>query len=220
MVQDWKDVIGRLMNAGSLESKEDASMKLIAGLGNPGNEYEGTRHNIGFMVADALAERLGASIRRKKFNAMVEEVHAEGTKLLLVKPQHYMNRSGHAVATAAGFYKLASTDVLVVTDDMALDVGRIRLRAKGSSGGHNGLKDIIARIGSDNFPRLRVGIGDSGQMDAADYVLSRFSADEREIIDGVVQTAVEAVLCWLRDGVDIAMTRYNTKNGVDDNEAS
>ena len=195
-------------------------MKLIAGLGNPGNEYEGTRHNIGFMVADALAERLGASIRRKKFNAMVEEVHAEGTKLLLVKPQHYMNRSGHAVATAAGFYKLASTDVLVVTDDMALDVGRIRLRAKGSSGGHNGLKDIIARIGSDNFPRLRVGIGDSGQMDAADYVLSRFSADEREIIDGVVQTAVEAVLCWLRDGVDIAMTRYNTKNGVDDNEAS
>ncbi len=220
MVQDWKDVIGRLMNAGSLETKEDASMKLIAGLGNPGNEYEGTRHNIGFMVADALAERLGASIRRKKFNAMVEEVHAEGTKLLLVKPQHYMNRSGHAVATAAGFYKLASTDVLVVTDDMALDVGRIRLRAKGSSGGHNGLKDIIARIGSDNFPRLRVGIGDSGQMDAADYVLSRFSADEREIIDGVVQTAVEAVLCWLRDGVDIAMTRYNTKNGVDDNEAS
>ncbi|MHC4291738.1 MAG: aminoacyl-tRNA hydrolase [Planctomycetota bacterium] len=220
MVQDWKDVIGRLMNAGSLESKEDASMKLIAGLGNPGNEYEGTRHNIGFMVADALAERLGASIRRKKFNAMVEEVHAEGTKLLLVKPQHYMNRSGHAVATAAGFYKLASTDVLVVTDDMALDVGRIRLRAKGSSGGHNGLKDIIARIGSDNFPRLRVGIGDSGQMDAADYVLSRFSADEREIIDGVVQTAVEAVLCWLRDGVDIAMTRYNTKNGADDNEAS
>lgn len=220
MVQDWKDVIGRLMNAGSLETKEDASMKLIAGLGNPGNEYEGTRHNIGFMVADALAERLGASIRRKKFNAMVEEVYAEGTKLLLVKPQHYMNRSGHAVATAAGFYKLASTDVLVVTDDMALDVGRIRLRAKGSSGGHNGLKDIIARIGSDNFPRLRVGIGDSGQMDAADYVLSRFSADEREIIDGVVQTAVEAVLCWLRDGVDIAMTRYNTKNGADDNEAS
>ncbi|MFZ9010782.1 MAG: aminoacyl-tRNA hydrolase [Anaerohalosphaeraceae bacterium] len=106
-------------------------------------------------------------------------------------------------------------DVLVVTDDMALDVGRLRIRAKGSAGGHNGLKDIIARLGSDDFARLRVGIGDSGRMDAADYVLSRFSAEERAIVDNAVQTAVDAICCWLRDGVDIAMTRYNAKNEAD-----
>ncbi|MDH4202915.1 MAG: aminoacyl-tRNA hydrolase [Phycisphaerae bacterium] len=217
MVQDWTDLLGRLMDAGSLETKEDASMKLIAGLGNPGKEYEDTRHNVGFMVLDALAERFGTKIRQKKFNALVEEVYADGTKLLLVKPQQYMNRSGHAIATAAGYYKLASTEMLIVTDDMALDVGRIRLRAKGSSGGHKGLKDIMTRLASDNFPRLRVGIGDSGRMDSADYVLSRFSADERAAIDKAVQTAVEAILCWLRDGIDMAMTRYNTKNDADGN---
>jgi PTH1 family peptidyl-tRNA hydrolase len=167
------------------------------------------------MVADALAERFGARVRRKKFNALAEEIYAEDTKVVLLKPQQYMNRSGHAVATAAGFYKLTAADVLVVTDDMALDVGRLRIRGKGSAGGHNGLKDIIARLGSDDFSRLRVGIGDSGRMDAADYVLSRFSADEREVIDKAVQTAVDAICCWLRDGVDLAMTRYNAKNGTD-----
>ncbi|MHC4880981.1 MAG: aminoacyl-tRNA hydrolase [Planctomycetota bacterium] len=217
MVQDWTDLLGRLMGAGSLETKEDASMKLIAGLGNPGNEYGGTRHNVGFMVVDALAERFGATVRRKKFNALAEEIIVADTKVLLLKPQQYMNRSGHAVATAAGFYKLGPTDVLVVTDDLALDVGRIRLRAKGSSGGHKGLKDIMARLASDNFPRLRVGIGNSGRMDSADYVLSRFSADERAAIDKAVQTAVEAILCWFRDGIDMAMTRYNTKNDADGN---
>jgi len=203
------------MGVGSLETKKGASMKLIAGLGNPGSKYDDTRHNVGFRVVDALAERFGEKVRRKKFNALTEEVHAEDTKLLLMKPQDYMNRSGHAIATAAGFYKLGPVDVLVVTDDMALDVGRLRIRAKGSAGGHNGLKDIIARLGSDDFARLRVGIGDSGRMDAADYVLSRFSAEERAIVDNAVQTAVDAICCWLRDGVDIAMTRYNAKNEAD-----
>ena len=212
MIQNLKDLFGALADAGSLEMKEDASMKLIAGLGNPGGEYEGTRHNVGFMVLDALAGHFGVKIRQKKFNALIEDVYADGTKLLLMKPQQYMNRSGHAIATAAGYYKLAATDILIVTDDMALDVGRIRLRAKGSAGGHNGLKDIINRLGSDNFSRLRVGIGDSGRMDGADYVLSRFSAEERAIIDQTVRTAVEAILCWLCDGIDMAMTRYNAKN--------
>ena len=215
MIEAWKAVIGRLMGVGSLETKKGASMKLIAGLGNPGSKYDDTRHNVGFRVVDALAERFGEKVRRKKFNALTEEVHAEDTKLLLMKPQDYMNRSGHAVATAAGFYKLGPADVLVVTDDMALDVGRLRIRAKGSAGGHNGLKDIIARFGSDDFARLRVGIGDSGRMDAADYVLSRFSAEERAIVDNAVQTAVDAICCWLRDGVDVAMTRYNAKNEAD-----
>ncbi|MHC5087343.1 MAG: aminoacyl-tRNA hydrolase [Planctomycetota bacterium] len=215
MIEAWKAAIGRLMGVSSLETKKGASMKLIAGLGNPGSKYDETRHNVGFRVVDALAERFGEKVRRKKFNALTEEIHAEDTKLLLIKPQDYMNRSGHAIATAAGFYKLGPADVLVVTDDMALDVGRLRIRAKGSAGGHNGLKDIIARLGSDDFARLRVGIGDSGRMDAADYVLSRFSAEERAIVDNAVQTAVDAICCWLRDGVDIAMTRYNAKNEAD-----
>ncbi|MHC4232689.1 MAG: aminoacyl-tRNA hydrolase [Planctomycetota bacterium] len=215
MIEAWKAAIGRLMGVSSLETKKGASMKLIAGLGNPGSKYDETRHNVGFRVVDALAERFGEKVRRKKFNALAEEIHAEDTKLLLIKPQDYMNRSGHAIATAAGFYKLGPADVLVVTDDMALDVGRLRIRAKGSAGGHNGLKDIIARLGSDDFARLRVGIGDSGRMDAADYVLSRFSAEERAIVDNAVQTAVDAICCWLRDGVDIAMTRYNAKNEAD-----
>ena len=215
MIEAWKAVIGRLMGVGSLETKKGASMKLIAGLGNPGSKYDDTRHNVGFRVVDALAERFGEKVRRKKFNALTEEVHAEDTKLLLMKPQDYMNRSGHAIATAAGFYKLGPADLLVVTDDMALNVGRLRIRAKGSAGGHNGLKDIIARFGSDDFARLRVGIGDSGRMDAADYVLSRFSAEERAIVDNAVQTAVDAICCWLRDGVDIVMTRYNAKNEAD-----
>ena len=215
MIEAWKAAIGRLMGVSSLETKKGASMKLIAGLGNPGSKYDETRHNVGFRVVDALAERFGEKVRRKKFNALAEEIHAEDTKLLLIKPQDYMNRSGHAIATAAGFYKLGPADVLVVPDDMALDVGRLRIRAKGSAGGHNGLKDIIARLGSDDFARLRVGIGDSGRMDAADYVLSRFSAEERAIVDNAVQTAVDAICCWLRDGVDIAMTRYNAKNEAD-----
>jgi len=217
MAEDWKRVLGRWIGVRSLETKKGASMKLIVGLGNPGSQYEQTRHNVGFMVVDALAQRLGTTVRRKKFNGLTEEAYAEDTKLLLLKPQQYMNRSGHAVATAMGFYRLSPADVLVVTDDMAIDVGRLRLRAKGSAGGHNGLKDIIARLGSEAFARLRVGIGDSGRMDAADYVLSRFSADEREIIDRTVQTAVEAICCWLRDGVDLAMTRYNAKNGDGEN---
>ena len=218
MAHAWKNIVGRLIGVGSLETKKGASMKLIVGLGNPDNKYDQTRHNVGFMVVDALAERFGATVRRKKFSALAEEIHAEDTKALLLKPQQYMNRSGHAVATAAGFYKIDPADILVVTDDMALDVGRIRLRAKGSAGGHNGLKDIIARLGSDDFPRLRVGIGDSGRMDAAAYVLSRFSAEEREVIDRAVRTAVDAICCWLCDGVDIAMTRYNAKNGLAGNE--
>lgn len=216
MAQDWKAVIGRLAGVGSLETKNGASMKLIAGLGNPGSQYENTRHNIGFMVVDAIAQRYGSSVRRKKFNALVEEIHVENRKLLLVKPQQYMNRSGHAIATAAGFYKLNPADVLIVTDDMALEVGRLRLRAKGSAGGHNGLKDIIARLGTNVFPRLRVGIGDSGPVDAADYVLSRFCDEERSLIDTAVHSAVDAILCWITEGIESAMTKYNVKNGIAD----
>lgn len=186
-------------------------MKLIVGLGNPGTQYDGTRHNAGFMVLDALAEMFDVKIRRQKFNALAEEVVCGSEKLLLLKPQQYMNRSGHAVATAAGFYKLDPADVLVVTDDMALETGQLRLRSKGSAGGHNGLKDIIARLGTDQFPRLRVGVGSCGQRDAADYVLSRFSEDERDIMNRAVSAAAAAIRCWVTDGIEATMTRYNAK---------
>ncbi len=193
-------------------------MKLIVGLGNPEAQYDGTRHNVGFMVLDALAERYGVKIRRKKFNALAEEVLSGDDKLLLLKPQQYMNRSGHAVATAAGFYKLDPVDVLVVTDDMALATGQLRLRPKGSAGGHNGLKDIMAHLGTDLFPRLRVGVGSCGQRDAADYVLSRFDAEERDVIDQAAAIAVKAIDCWVTEGVQAAMTQYNAKPSVDQDE--
>ena len=202
----------RLWGLNSLKMKESARVKLIAGLGNPGTEYDATRHNVGFMVLDALAERMGTKIKRKKFNALAEEVLHGGEKLVLLKPQQYMNRSGHAIATAVGFYKLNLVDVLVITDDMALETGQLRLRPGGSSGGHNGLKDIIAALGTDEFPRLRVGIGDSGRRDAADYVLSRFDSGQKEIMDQAVMMATEAILCWVADGVETAMTRYNVRS--------
>lgn len=201
----------------SLKTKESARVKLIAGLGNPGTDYDGTRHNVGFMVLDTLAETFGAALKRRKFGALAADVSQGDRTLLLLKPQQFMNRSGHSIATAAGFYKLDPADVLVVTDDMALPVGQLRLRAQGSAGGHNGLKDIIAAMGTDQFPRLRVGIGSSGQRDAADYVLSRFNGDERRTIEQAVATAVQAIRCWLTDGIDTAMTRYNVKPAAEQN---
>lgn len=205
-------MLKRLMGAGSLEMQESArAPKLIVGLGNPGSEYDQTRHNAGFMALDGLARRFGTSIRRRKFNGLTEEVTDGDQKLLLLKPQQFMNRSGRAVADAAGFYKIAAANILVVTDDLALEVGRLRLREKGSSGGHNGLKDIISALGTDAFARLRIGIGSRGSREAADYVLSKFAPDEKPLIEQAVETAVEAVLCWARQGAEAAMTRYNAK---------
>jgi PTH1 family peptidyl-tRNA hydrolase len=211
LTKHWKDRIRGLLGFDSLKTKEYARVKLIAGLGNPGAAYAGTRHNVGFMAADALARLLGVRIKRRRFGALAAEAVHGDTKLLLIKPQQYMNRSGHAVATAAGFYKLAPADVLVVTDDMALSTGQLRLRPKGSAGGHNGLKDIIDALGTEQFPRLRVGIGSAGTRDAADYVLSRFSEPERQTVEQAVGTAAQAVLCWVTDGIEAAMTRYNVR---------
>lgn len=209
--------IGRLLGVNSLKTKECARVKLIAGLGNPGTDYTGTRHNVGFMVLDVVARMFGETIKRQKFGALAAEVQHGGDKLLLLKPQQYMNRSGHAIATAAGFYKLTADDILVVTDDLALPTGQLRLRPKGSAGGHNGLKDIIAALKTDAFARLRVGIGSSGSRDAADYVLSRFSEQERGIVDDAAAAAANAALCWAADGIEAAMTRYNVRRADDSN---
>jgi len=195
---------------GSALSKPTTSVKLIAGLGNPGPEYDGTRHNVGFRVLDVLARRLDVTIRRRSFNALVEDALLGDVKLVLLKPQQYMNRSGHAVATAAGYYKVAAGDVMVVLDDMALPTGQLRIRAKGSAGGHNGLKDIIAQMGTDSFARLRLGVGDCGTRDAAEYVLSRFGSAERDAIEQATEQAVDAVLYWAKQGTAAAMNRYNS----------
>jgi PTH1 family peptidyl-tRNA hydrolase len=211
-------ILSNLLNdqfSGSALSKPMTHVRLIVGLGNPGLQYDQTRHNVGFMALDALAERLGVTIRRKAFNALAEDVMLGDLKLVLLKPQQYMNRSGHALATAAGFYKLSSQEVMVVLDDLALPVGQLRIRAKGSAGGHNGLKDIIARLGTDAFARLRIGIGDSGTRDAADYVLSRFGADERAAIEQAVSRSVDALLFWAQNGTEPAMNRYNSRGETD-----
>lgn len=196
---------------GSALSKPKSDVRLIVGLGNPGSQYERTRHNVGFMAVDALAERLGVTIRRKTFNALAADVVLGNLKLILLKPQQFMNRSGHAVATAAGFYKLSAQEIIVILDDLALPVGQLRIRAKGSAGGHNGLKDIIARLGTDAFARLRIGIGDSGPRDAADYVLSRFADDERTAVETTIGRSVDAVICWTECGAEAAMNRYNSR---------
>jgi len=187
-------------------------ISLIAGLGNPGEEYRRTRHNVGFEVIDKLAERFGAELKKGKFGAVFGQAVFEDKKLILLKPLKYMNNSGQVIATAAGFYKLEPQRILVITDDLALEPGLIRIRASGSAGGHNGLADIIQKLGTENFSRLRVGIGDKGRADGRDYVLSEPSDAEKELLDKAVAEAVEAVVFLLHQGVDAAMTKFNRKN--------
>ncbi len=193
-------------------------MKVIAGLGNPGPEYEGTRHNAGFDVIDRVAQKLGAKVKTRKFGGLLGEALWNDEKIFLLKPQGYMNRSGQPVATILGFYKLKPSDLLVVTDDMALEPGRIRLRARGSAGGHNGLSDIIEKLGGSNFPRLRVGVGSVGSGRWKDYVLGRPSPEQREPLEQALQWASEAVLCWLEQGISKAMTEYNSRTAVSGQE--
>lgn len=189
-------------------------MKLIVGLGNPGKEYAGTRHNVGFDVVDGLARRFGASVEQKKFGSLFGEILLDECKVLLLKPQTYMNLSGQAVATAAGFYKLPAGDLMVVADDMALRPGLIRIRPGGSSGGHNGLRDIISRLGTEQFARLRVGIGASEYPDTRDYVLGRPGQKDGELIASAIARSQEALLCWIRDGLAAAMNRFNERNNA------
>lgn len=188
-------------------------MKLIVGLGNPGSEYDGTRHNAGFIVVDRLAQRhnLTAQARvRSRFHSATLEAPLCGQGCLLLRPMTYMNRSGRAVQEAVAFYKLdAARDLLVLVDDVALPCGRIRLRASGGPGGHNGLADIERALSSQDYPRLRIGVDGPGAAPQRDYVLGRFSPEQRDRLLPAVEAACDAIECWLTDGLDIAMTRYN-----------
>ena len=183
-------------------------VKIVVGLGNPGREYAATRHNLGFMVVDELARRLAASERRNRFRSDLVEVFDGGEKVVLLKPRTYMNLSGSAVREAVTWYKTPLDDLLVVVDDIDLPFGSIRLRAKGGSGGHNGLKSIIAELGIDAFSRMRIGIG-RGPGPATRQVLSRFTSDEERVLPTVLQAAADCVLEWERNGITDAMNRCN-----------
>jgi PTH1 family peptidyl-tRNA hydrolase len=183
-------------------------VKIVVGLGNPGREYAATRHNLGFMVVDELAQRLAATERRNRFRSDLVEVFDGGEKVVLLKPRTYMNLSGSAVREAVNWYKTPPDDLLVVVDDIDLPFGSIRMRAKGGSGGHNGLKSIIAELGIDTFSRMRIGIG-RGPGHATRQVLSRFTSDEERVLPSVLQAAGDCVLEWERNGIINAMNRCN-----------
>lgn len=185
-------------------------MKLIVGLGNPGRQYVGTRHNVGFVVVDELARRGGVASWRARFQGEVAEVLAIGERVLLLRPQTYMNRSGLSVIEARAFYKLEAADMLVVCDDLHLPLGRLRCRASGSSGGQKGLQDILLRLGTEEVPRLRIGVGaPPAGGNAVAFVLSRFRAEDGEVMETACQRAADAAVDWVRHGVAYCMNRYN-----------
>ena len=185
-------------------------MRMVVGLGNPDDKYIDTRHNTGFKVIDSLAQELGIDVRKRKFGSRFGLGEFADNKLILLKPWQYMNRSGRAVATAAGFYKLNIGELIVVTDDMDIEPGRIRLRYKGSAGGHNGLADIIQKLGTNEFARCRIGIGQSAEADAVGYVLGKPQEDEKPLLAAAIERARNAVLCWIEYGIETAMNKFNS----------
>lgn len=186
-------------------------MKLIAGLGNPGQSYIKTRHNIGFLTIDRLAEKYDISLDREKYNSFFGETHISGEKVILLKPLTFMNLSGEAVGACVRRLKLRFEDLFVVCDDVNLDFGVLRMRQKGSAGGHHGLESIIRHLSSNEFPRLRVGIGGGSMSELAGYVLEPFTKHEKQALDEVLNNASDAVDIWLRQGITKAMNKYNVK---------
>lgn len=188
-------------------------MFIIAGLGNLGKEYKNTRHNIGFDVIDVIAEKHNISVIEKKHKAIIGKGVIAGTKVILAKPLTYMNLSGESLREIIDYYKVDPTqELIVLSDDISLNPGNIRIRKKGSAGGHNGLKNIIAQLGTDQFMRVKMGVGEKPKgYDLADYVLGHFTGDERKIMDEAAKSAEEAVCMMLQGQVDAAMNRFNTK---------
>ena len=184
---------------------------LVVGLGNPGDKYENTRHNVGFLTVDQIAEQLRVPVQKLKYRALTNTVELGGQKVLLMKPVTYMNLSGEAVGEAARFYKIPPEHVLVISDDVSLPLGRLRVRKGGSAGGHNGLKSIIQHLGTDQFPRVKIGVGEKPHpdYDMADWVLSKFTGEDLKTITAAVERAAKAVECLIAEGPDKAMNRFN-----------
>jgi PTH1 family peptidyl-tRNA hydrolase len=190
---------------------EEPPIRLVAGLGNPGPEYAATRHNIGFMVIDQLAAQSGSAWEK---SSKWETLSAKFGAVLLIKPLSFMNRSGYPLLAVAQFYKIEPQQVLVVLDDFTLPVGRVRLRARGGSGGHNGLDSVITQFGTEEIPRLRIGIGAAPCEGSVDYVLSRFFDDEKPIVRAMIDRAVEALKCAIDNGLVSAMNRFNKSEEI------
>ncbi len=184
-------------------------IKLIAGLGNPGARYAQSRHNVGFMIADRFAKAHDMKFVRRRFNAEVAEGEVAGKRVIVIKPQTFMNASGEAVSKFFSFYKVAPQDLLVIYDDLDLPLGKLRLRPRGSAGGHHGMESIIARIGTTDFPRLRVGIGRPNPDADIDHVLGEFDEDEFRVMNETLDRSAEAVAVWLGEGIAKAMNEFN-----------
>ncbi len=188
-------------------------MYIIAGLGNPDKKYEGTRHNAGFEAVDKLADKLGVKISEKKFKGLCQTVSLNGDKYLLLKPLTYMNNSGESIRAAADFYKIAPENIIILYDDINFECGRMRIRGSGSAGGHNGMKSIIAHLGSDKFPRVRIGVGGlSENEDMISHVLGKYNKKDREVMDRAYEAAAEAALCIAEKGFEEAMNQFNGLN--------
>lgn len=187
-------------------------MYIIVGLGNPSKEYERTRHNVGFSVIDVLAERYDIGVTERKHQAFFGKGIIEGHRVILAKPQTYMNLSGESVRPLIDYYKIQPEELIVIYDDISLEPGQLRIRFKGSAGGHNGIKNIITHLGSQEFPRIKVGIGEKPRgMDLANYVLSRFSKGEQEQMDEAYDQAARAAVAVMTDGIEAAMNHFNRK---------
>lgn len=185
---------------------------MIVGLGNPGKQYEITRHNVGFITIDLMSEKYSFKVNKLKFKSLVGEVRIGGKRCIVLKPQTFMNLSGEAVREAAQFYKILPENIIVIFDDISLDPGKLRIRRKGSHGGHNGMKNIIALMGNDNIPRIKMGVGakPNPEYDLADWVLSRFTKKEAEEIKKAAENAIEAVELMVRGNIDKAMSDFNS----------
>lgn len=184
-------------------------MYLVAGLGNPGREYEGTRHNMGFEVIDYISDKLGFEVSKIKFKGLMGETNIAGEKIIFIKPSTFMNLSGISVSEAASFYKIPIQNIIIVYDDISIDYGRIRIRPSGSDGGHNGMKSIIYQLGSNEFPRVRVGIG-GPDKNLVSYVLGRLRQDEMKDLPEIAKAASDAVIEIIENGIQSAMNKYNS----------
>jgi PTH1 family peptidyl-tRNA hydrolase len=190
-------------------------MKIVVGLGNPGGRYQGTRHNVGFDVIDSLAASPDAGRFQGRFQAQVCELFVDGEKIMLVKPETFMNLSGRSVRQAVDFYQADLADLLIVCDDINLPLGKLRVRPRGTHGGHNGLRDIQNHLGTTEYARLRIGVG-APDDNAVDYVLGRFKPGEHDVIEDALARAVQAVIVWAKQGVQVCMNQYNGSDAKKD----